>query len=83
MDTITEELLIIGKKLAKIEEKNDNFRDLPKWKKLRQRQDELYVELAKNKLVDLNTKLSRTNDYGVAKKISFYNNYINKGEKSK
>lgn len=79
IDTV--DLLIeISKKLNRIEEKDCDFRNNTKWLELRQQQEKLWIDLAKERLMCLQSKSKTSLTKIDTKLIEFYKDFIAKGE---
>ena len=73
-------LIEISKKLNRIEEKDCDFIKNANWLKLRKQQEKLWIDVAKERLIYLQSK----NKISLTKKdinlIKFYKDFIQKGE---
>lgn len=74
---IDEALLDLDKKIRKIEDKDENYTENPKWKKLRKQQDMCYEQLAERKLKWHKKQFLLTGNPVNAKFAKIYEDYIN------
>ena len=79
IDTV--DLLIeISKKLNRLEEKDCDFRNNARWHELRQQQEKLWIDVAKERLMCLQSKSKTSLTKIDTKLIEFYKDFIAKGE---
>jgi hypothetical protein len=71
------DMIHLSRKIQRIEDRDINYKDNPKWKALRKIQDEIYVLKAKNEIEEMRT-LQQT-PYRIARKESLQS-FINKYE---
>lgn len=79
-----EDLYIIACKIEKIEAKDSNFQQNPKWVALRKQQDEMFRVFAKQELKYHKGKVDENVSSTIEeskKKIADYEEYLEKGEK--
>lgn len=79
-----EDLHLIACRIEKIEAKDPNFQQNPKWKLLRKQQDELFEAFAKQEIKYHKSKVVDNKASTVAnskQKIAYYEEYLRKGEK--
>lgn len=74
---IDETLLDLDKKIRKIEDKDENYIQNPKWQELRKQQDICYKKLAERKLKWHKKQLLLTGNPVNEKFIKIYEDYIN------
>lgn len=74
---IDETLLDLDKKIRRIEDRDENYRDNPKWQKLREQQDICYKKLAERKLKWHKRQFFLTSNPVNEKFIKIYEDYIN------
>lgn len=80
MINTTESLIEVNKKMERIEEKDCDFRNNAKWRELKSQQDELFLQLAKEKLSFLESKNKDLMSERDEKLINFYKGYIKSEE---
>lgn len=73
-------LIEISKKLNRIEEKDCDFIKNANWLKLRKQQEKLWVDVAKERLMYLQSKSKTSLTKIDTKLIEFYKDFIAKGE---
>lgn len=78
MDVLLDETLIdLGKKIRKIEDKDENYIENPKWQELRKQQDICYKKLAERKLNWHKKQFLLTGNPVNEKFAKIYEDYIN------
>lgn len=83
MDAMIDEILMeLNRKINRIESKDENYKNNPKWIELRKQQDFVYKKLAERKLKYHEKQFKATNSPINKKFIRIYKEFINgKSEK--
>ena len=79
-----EDLYIIACKIEKIEAKDPNFQQNPKWVALRKQQDEMFKAFAKQDIEYHKGKIAENKSSTISeskKKVADFEEYLRKGEK--
>lgn len=76
----TDVLIEISKRMARIEERDCDFYHNERWQELKTQQDKLFLELAREKLLYLESKNKASVTERDEKLIKFYKEFIRKGE---
>lgn len=77
MESLLDEFLVkIDKKITRLEEKDPNFRENPKWIEMRKQQDDAFKKLAMRKLSYHERIYNQTQDPKNEKFIKIYKDYI-------
>lgn len=79
IDTV-DMLIEISKKLNRIEEKDCDFTKNVNWLKLRKQQEKLWIDVAKERLIYLQSKNKTLLTKKEINLIMFYKDFIQKGE---